>query len=258
MPGPLESIVALHLTNVQLNNAKQRLHGIPDWMRELHEEHSGHREKIAEIEDTIEAAGRERRAAEGEVEEAREKQRRYQQQINEVSTQREYGALLQEIDTVKEQINQGEERALACMEQVETLTRELESEREAFQEVDERYSVEQEKWEAEKPGVAQEVAELERKVEGLRERLPRRIVALFDRLDERLGGAPLAMVRSAERPGKGPAEWHCGACNYRVRPQVVVQIRNEGTLVQCDSCKRILYMEEDMAGEAGSQNQSVG
>jgi predicted nucleic acid-binding Zn-ribbon protein len=38
--------------------------------------------------------------------------------------------------------------------------------------------------------------------------------------------------------------WHCGACNYRVRPQSVVMVRNEGALQPCDSCQRILYLED--------------
>ncbi len=37
--------------------------------------------------------------------------------------------------------------------------------------------------------------------------------------------------------------WSCGACNYRVRPQVVVEIRTQGSLIECDSCKRILFVE---------------
>ena len=66
-------------------------------------------------------------------------------------------------------------------------------------------------------------------------------------LDRYPGGA-LASVRLIERPGsKGQREWHCAACNYRVRPQTVVEIRNGSGLVQCDSCKRILFLEAEPA-----------
>jgi predicted nucleic acid-binding Zn-ribbon protein len=54
----------------------------------------------------------------------------------------------------------------------------------------------------------------------------------------------VAPVRPIDRPGRGQREWHCSACNYRVRPQVVVEVRDGSSLIQCDSCKRILFLEE--------------
>jgi predicted nucleic acid-binding Zn-ribbon protein len=78
----------------------------------------------------------------------------------------------------------------------------------------------------------------------LRERLPRNVVSQFDRIRERHAGGALAPVRLIERPGRTVREWHCAACHYRVRPQTVVEIRNGSGFVQCDSCKRILFLEE--------------
>jgi predicted nucleic acid-binding Zn-ribbon protein len=245
MSGHLDAIVQLHHTLTDLYAARERLHGIPDWMRELHEEHESAQAAIAELEEAIAKAREERRAAEAQVEEARELQKRYQKQINEVSTQREYGALLHEIDTVKQQINEGEELALAAMERADAVTAELASTKESSADLSARYEQELEKWEAEKPAVAEEVAQLEEKAEALRSDLPPGVVRQFDRIAERLDGPPLAAIRRVERPGRGPNEWHCGQCNYRVRPQVVVDIRNNGTMVQCESCKRILYVEDE-------------
>ena len=58
------------------------------------------------------------------------------------------------------------------------------------------------------------------------------------------GGARRRSGRSSG-PAARQREWHCSACNYRVRPQVVVEIRNSDNLVQCDSCKRILFLVEE-------------
>jgi hypothetical protein len=246
MSGHLESVVALHHNLSQLEAARERLDGVPDWMRELHEQYVAARTQIEELEEAIANAASERRAAEGQVEEAREKLKRYQKQINEVSTQREYGALLQEIDTVKQQVSEGEELAFAAMERADALAKELEETKAEFSDLDTRYAEEQQKWEAEKPSVAKEVAELEQRVAGLRGDLPANVVRQFDRIAERLTPPPLAPVRRVERPGsRGPAEWHCGACNYRVRPQILVQIRSQGNMVQCESCKRILYIDDE-------------
>ena len=245
MARDLDTVISLHRTLTSLDDARQRLAGIPDWMRELHDEHAARLAEIAALEAGIEQAAGERRGAEGLISDAQDKLKRYQQQINSVTTQREYGALLQEIDTVKQQIAGGEEGGFAAMEHIERLQRELAATREAFRDLDERYGRELAKWEAEKPEVAAQAAELDRRVEELRGEVPRPLLSHFERIRDRYGATALAPILEIDRPGRGPREWHCGACSYRVRPQVVVEIRNRGSLVQCDSCKRILFLEDD-------------
>ncbi|HVS00484.1 MAG TPA: C4-type zinc ribbon domain-containing protein [Thermoanaerobaculia bacterium] len=240
----LETIVELQSSLDYLRSAEHRLHGIPDWMRELHQEHSVRKAEIETLEQAAEEATKERRTAEAAAADAQEKLKKYQQQINRVTTQREYGALLQEIDTVKGQISGFEEQAFASLESVDKAEKELEAQRASFRELDERYAAELARWESEKPGVAAEVAQLKERVAGLRGKLPRNVSSAFDRLLDRYPGGALAPVRPIERPGTRMREWHCTACNYRVRPQTVVEIRNGSDLVQCDSCKRILYIEE--------------
>jgi predicted nucleic acid-binding Zn-ribbon protein len=240
----LETVVGLQQAILQIREAEQRLHGIPDWMRELHDEHAASRAEIDEIEQAAEEAARERRTAESAVDDAQEKLKKYQQQINRVSTQREYGALLQEIDTVKAQITGFEEQAFSSLERHDQKQKELEEKREGFRDLAERYAAELARWESEKPAIAHQVSALGDQIKTLRGKLPRPLLAQFERILERNPAGALAPVRLIERPGKGPREWHCGVCNYRVRPQVVVEIGNGESLVQCDSCKRILHLGE--------------
>lgn len=247
MTQHLETIVELQGALDRLQEAERRLHGIPDWMRELHDEHSTRKAEIDAHEAVAEALTHERRIAEGAAADAQEKLKKYQQQINKVSTQREYGALLQEIDTVKGQIAAAEEQALFALERHDETQGELAALRESFRELAARYAEEQARWEGEKPAVARQVEELQGRIAVLKERLPRGLVSQYERIRDRYPNPPnsaLAPIRLLERPGRGPREWHCGACNYRVRPQVVVEIRNNGSLVQCDSCKRILFLPE--------------
>lgn len=243
MSQHLETIVELQRSLTELEGAEQRLHGIPDWMRELHEEHKRSKAEIDALEEEAAEASRQRRAAEAAVADAQEKLKKYQQQINRVSTQREYGALLQEIDTVKSQITGFEEQALSALERHDQTQQELAARREGFQSLDQRYAQEQARWESEKPEVGRQVAALQGQVAALKGRLPRPMLSQFERILDRHPDRALAPVRLIERPGRGPREWHCGACNYLVRPQVVVEIRNGDHLVQCDSCKRILFLE---------------
>lgn len=263
MARPLDTIVELQNNLTRLREAERQLDGIPDWMTELDAEHQERKSEIDALESQSEEAASERRAAEGEISEMQEKLKRYQQQINEVSNQREYGALLQEIDTVKGRIAELEEVAFGAMERIDQANKALEEQREGFRDLDARYQVELQKWEKEKPVIAEEAERLRGVVATLRERVPRGQLALFERVYDRTGGQAMAPIRKMER-ARGAAMWHCAACNYNVRPQVVVEIQDRGSLLHCDSCKRILYVEpegadeetSDEAGQAASTAES--
>lgn len=240
----LQNILELQDALARLREAEQRLQEIPDWMRELHDEHETRKAEIEALDETAEEVVRQRRAAEAAVQDGQEKLKKYQQQINRVSTQREYGALLQEIDTVKGQISGQEEQAFSALEHHEQAQKDLAALRESFREIEGRYAAEMARWESEKPEISRQADGLRSRIADLKQRLPRPMVSQFERILERYPAGAVAPVRPIERPGRGQREWHCAACNYRVRPQVVVEIRNGSSLVQCDSCKRILYLEE--------------
>lgn len=244
----LEKIRALQSAVDELAEARARLSGIPDWMRELHEEHAARKAEITELEQAAEDAVRERREAEAEITEIQAKLLRYQAQINQVTTQREYGALLQEIDTAKARITEVEELAIACMARRDEAQAAIEIQREAFRELDERYSKELAKWEAEKPSVSSQAGILEERIAELRSAIPRGYLGQYDRVAARHNGDALAPIRELDNLRKGPRRWHCGGCNFNVRPQVVVEASRNDSLLLCDSCKRILYVPE---GEEG-------
>jgi predicted nucleic acid-binding Zn-ribbon protein len=149
---------------------------------------------------------------------------------------------LQEIDTAKRQIDQVEEQALASIERSEEAQRQLQEQQGSFKELDERYNTELEKWEAQKPEVARKASDLRQLAEDLKGKLAPQTLALFQRIRQHYDGQALAEVLPIDR--KGPRTWHCGACNYRVRPQAVVAIQTQGAIEACDSCKRILYLPE--------------
>jgi predicted nucleic acid-binding Zn-ribbon protein len=244
MAGQLSTIVELQQAVDEFRAAEQLLGGIPDWMQELHDEYSEQKGMIDALEAEVEEAAQANRTAEAEIGDLREKVKHFQEQIGLVRNQREYGALLQEIDSAKQQISTFEEQALAALVTQEEASGRLQEEKDSFKDLDARYSTELEKWEAQKPEVAKKAEVLGARIEVLREQAPPQILTHFERVMEYRDGKGLAVIQEVVR-GKGPKIWHCGACNYRVRPQAVVAIQATGSIEMCDSCKRILYLDEE-------------
>ena len=177
----LPTVIELHAAMTKLRAAEELLEGIPDWMQELHEEHSRQKAEMDGLQAALEEAEQAKRAADTEISDLQAKVKHFQEQIGMVRNQREYGALLQEIDTAKEQISGVEERELSAMEQGDEAQR-LQTERSGpFQELDERYQQELQKWEGQKPEVARRAEELRQQVAELEARVPKAILVMFER-----------------------------------------------------------------------------
>ncbi|MBZ0113764.1 MAG: hypothetical protein K8J08_14970 [Thermoanaerobaculia bacterium] len=245
MSGKLEIVVKLQQALNELSEAEEQLAGVPGWMEELHSEHSSRQAEIEAVEADAEEAAQVRRQAESASRDAEDRLEHFQQQVSRVRTQREYSALLQEIDTVKSQIKALEEEALGALERYDAAQAALAEQRAAFADLDQRYTEALEKWEGEKPEVERHAKALNGQIEEFRGNLPKPLVALFQRIYDRRGGDATAALRQSEIGGPGTKMWHCSACNYLVRLQVVTDIRLRGALVHCDGCKRILFVEDE-------------
>jgi predicted nucleic acid-binding Zn-ribbon protein len=244
MATNLETIVELHRVLHGLEQARQRLEDLPESMKELHQEHHQHQQEMERLETEMREADVLRRAAEGKAQEAQSKIAHFQEQIGRVTTQREYGALLSEIDTAKALQRQHEDEAIAALERHETANGQHAALAAAFADLDRRYREGLMLWEAEKPDIQAQIARLEGTSQTLRERLPKSVLTTFERLYERHGGEPLARIVRLERSG-GPTLYRCSVCNYQVRPQAVVEIRSSVELRICDcGQQRIFYIDE--------------
>ena len=245
MARDLDSLVRLQSALTEARIAREQLDGVPESMRELHDEHQERAEAIETLGAQIQEAELGRRASEAAADDVQVRLARFQEHVNRVSTQREYGLLLSEIDAAKAELSLHEEEALAAIERSEESTSELESQKDSFEELDARYQEALQEWELRKPSVAQELEELEAELRRLHETIPPNVLSRFERLFERLEGEALASISKVDKTARVPSVWHCANCNYRVRPQVVVDIRNNGNLHQCESCQRFLFWQED-------------
>jgi predicted nucleic acid-binding Zn-ribbon protein len=239
MTDALQQLIRLTEAMRQLAADDALLAGVPDEMRALHDEFTRETAAIDKLAAESDDAALERRKAEGAIADAQERLKHFQQQVGRVRNQREYGALLTEIDNAKQSTRALEETALAALERADELVRELAARRTSFADLEGRYRDELAKWEAEKPHVAQRAAVKRAEVDELKQGIPRPVLGHLQRIFERYRGEVLAILRRVERTGAA-AIWHCSSCNYQIRPQVAVEIRTKGAIVQCEGCKRFL------------------
>jgi predicted nucleic acid-binding Zn-ribbon protein len=198
----------------------------------------------AEIDATVEAARRRLEAAQAEVDDRQARRRKgdsevsslqsrltkYRAQLMTVTTGREYEAMQHEIGSVDGQLKALEDEVIGWLMEIDELQPQVSDAQDALTAATEaaRLAVAQLADEEQKDRL--ELAAAEGHVQAERAALTAETLSMYDRASKRY---PLGAV--AELEGE-----LCSACNVRLRPMVVSDIRRGDRLVLCDSCTRIM------------------
>jgi len=159
---------------------------------------------------------------------------------------KEYQTFLIEINTEKTDRSKVEEQALAMMEQIDRgqkeqaeLTTQLEGERAKLASMKEQ--------------ITERIAELQAEIDALvpdrdaaAEAVPAKAREMFERLAERLDGEALSAI---SKPDRRREEYVCTACNMDLVTDVYNKLHARDDIVFCPSCRRILYIPDDLPPE---------
>jgi predicted nucleic acid-binding Zn-ribbon protein len=172
-----------------------------------------------------------------------EKLRTQQQQTK---NNREYQAFLIEINTVKADRGKLEDETMTVMETVETGHAETTS-------LQGQHDTEKAKLEQMKTQIGDTVTKLQAEVESMRPQRDEAAAALpvsareeFERLAEHHDGEAMSALA---KPDRRREEYLCTGCNMELVADVYNKLHSRDDLVFCPSCRRILYIPEDLPPE---------
>lgn len=155
--------------------------------------------------------------------------------LPEIQTQKEYVAVLKEIDLAKKANKEIEDQVLAKQQEIETLDADL-------KEKQEELSAVSEKAEARRGELDQLLVDSEK---GLQEKqsvrdsvatdVPAALLKKYQMLFKRRAGLAVAMARNGA----------CLGCNMQLPPQQFNSLFRQTDLQSCPHCNRLLYIEQE-------------
>ena len=173
-----------------------------------------------------------------EIADLNESLKKYQSQQKAVKTNKEYGALLNEMDGVKKEIRTREDEILSLDEVVAESQKQSETHDDSFPVEAAGYEEQMTEWRAEQAALTVEIEAGEKKAAEFRKNVDRKLLSVFDRIAKSRAG--IAVARVAMVANQTAA---CSACNVRLRPQLLSDLRLSKETIHCESCKRILYWD---------------
>jgi len=190
---------------------------------------------VETIKAKVDSTRKDLRTKEKDLEVANVKRQKLEAKLYEVKTNKEYSAVLLEIEEAKQEKAKTEEDILGLMEMQERLAVEV-------KEAEQRLKTREEQARQDEGVVRKKLATVEQELGTVRgqratraKELPVGVLASYDRILKARGGIAVAAVS---------ATGVCGGCRMSIRPQAVQELRAGAGLMLCESCGRYLYWQE--------------
>lgn len=229
----LELLWELQKIDLDLKLIKEQRERYPKELKKLDEKQRLERERVHKEREKLETLEKERRQKERNLIGEQEKIKRSEGRMTEVKTNKEYQALLSEIETFKEAAGRIEEEILLVMDEIEEVKKQL-SKREK------EIALTLEKVEAEKQKLQEKMEQDELawkekndRKEILSKQVETNLFKLYNMLKEKRQGIGMVSVRNET----------CQGCFVNVPPQMFIEVQKNNSLIRCPNCNRILYWD---------------
>lgn len=236
--------------DVRLNDVRARLATFPKHLAEVNARVEAARTQLAQAKDALTKSLKDRKTYEMDVDQWKEKVRKYKDQTGAVKTNEAYKALLHEIEMAEKEIAAAEDRLLERMVAGEDFVRQVKAAEKAITEIEAAAKVEQQAISAEYAAADKQRVALEAERQQAISDVPDDLLDVYQKLANRHGGVALAEVKEDES---------CSMCRVRVRPHTYQLLRDPKNeqIFHCETCTRILYCPPEPAAQSQPVAQSA-
>lgn len=210
------------------------LQEIPQLKQQLKAELQSHQASLHALEQSVKDLQLKQKNKEGELAQKEAQIVKFDGQLSQVKTNKEYGSIKQEIASLQADNSLIEEEIIKLMDGVEAASRELKAEKVRLDQVAKEFQKKEQEVSAQENALKTESEALKKERESLVSALPNSIALLYGQIANHKQGIVLAPIQGGV----------CGACKISLRAQVINEVQLGQKVTTCDNCSRILYLEK--------------
>jgi predicted nucleic acid-binding Zn-ribbon protein len=186
---------------------------------------------VASVKERTSASQAARRDIEKDLAAVQARLNKYKDQLMEVKTNKEYHAMQTEITAAEALVRREEDRLLERMEEAETFAAELKAAEAALKSGQAQLKGSLQQMETDRVDTEQDLEKTSAERAQVAAAVSVGVLALFERVSKHRKGLAMSEARDGL----------CTQCHVRLRPQVYNELRRNESVMQCESCSRILF-----------------
>lgn len=243
MSPELSQLIELQELDIQIQRTSERLSWIPEERDRTENEFKQHAAEFLDLKSKHERTLEDRKLLEAELATTQQNHEKFEQDKTRVRNEKEYTAVLREIDATRKHIGTLETDILKRMEEIESLDSELAARAPDVERMRAEVDVSLAGLDKEHEEASRLLSEFSERRKNLAGQMPKHLFLTYERMSRLGRGQALAEVRS---------NGICVACRVRVRPKIFSDVRKGDQLIICENCGRILYYRNETSQSAGA------
>lgn len=241
MNTTIETLIKLQEVDTVILDIHRKIEEFPEIIQQLDKQLSDKEEKVVKLQASIEEQEKIRRSKELDVDTNNERIKKYQGQLLQVKTNKEYSALLAEIKGLKSKNSLTEDDILELMESVERARKTLATTQEELKEEKTRIQQEKQRKETEQVELQKKLQQEQKQRDAFAKSIEGNILKEYSKLLGLRHGVAVTSV------GDGGV---CTGCHVALTPQMFAEVKTGEYVHRCPTCFRFLYWtNSDSQGE---------
>ncbi len=236
-------LIRLQELDSEINKITLFLKQVPKRIQEIDNKIDQSKSLVTQAKEKLNQNQKNRRILEAKTQDAESKIKKLQSQLNDVRTNKEYSALLREIDEAKFAKEKSEELIITEMLNADEIEMEIQEAEAQAKESETRLSNDKNVIREEKQKMETRHMELLEEKNELQPKIPPEQLGLYLTIYEKNNGVALSPV----------TDDFCSICQIRIRPQIINELIAGDKIILCENCGRILYWK----GESHPAEQEI-
>jgi predicted nucleic acid-binding Zn-ribbon protein len=237
LKSQIRSLIKLQKIDSELYALNAEKQAKPEQIKALDDAFQEKKQRLASLDKKTLDLQKVKKDKELELASKEEAAKKLQAQLYQLKTNKEYQAMLQQINDAKADASTIEDKILELMDQIDKAKVEIDKEKQALQQEEKLLNEQKNKIQDRIKEIDERINQLEAQQRQITPEIDAKILPQYQRILKNRDGLAIVKVKDNS----------CGGCNMHVPPQVINLIKMYERIITCEVCNRMLYIEDETA-----------